>query len=510
MELIRKYLTDPSSGFEAPAAFLLESVQGEGGLNVASSRWFKELVDFAREIGSLIILDDVQAGCGRCGTFFSFETMRAVPDNDPEQECYVLYTSGSSGRPKGVPISQGNICAFLEAALPVYQVGANDRVYQGVSLSFDFAIEEIWPAWAAGATLIASERTLQPVAEELDELLRAERITVLCVVPTVLATLGKPWPELRQLVVSGEACPAELANRWALPGIRMLNAYGPTEITVSATIGGLHRNQPVTLGHALPHLRLSVRDANLILLPDGTMGRNSEISTLSHFDPTQLTLGEECFVADLAAVGVANHACGEMRMSPTVVGNRSFVGNGAVLPSGSTLHDGVLLGVYSCPTTPEVTRDCLGVPAFDLPGRETLEAADTLTFHPAWWRLLGRSTCDVLRILGPPTVLTISYVVWFHAAISWLGDWFTGCIYLTLIYLLLQLALVLFCMLAKWLVIGRYRPCVAAVWTHFVWRTQWITGWYEAIAVPALVDWLTGTPWWSGIHHGLARTRSRR
>jgi non-ribosomal peptide synthetase-like protein len=1027
--------------------------------------------------------------------------------DDADAECYVLYTSGSTGLPKGVPISEGNICAFMTAALPIYDVRATDRVYQGVSLSFDFALEELWPAWAAGATLVASDRTPQPVGEDLGELLRHSRISVLCVVPTVLSSLPASWPELRQLVVSGEACPAELVNRWAKPGIRMLNAYGPTEITVSATIGELRAQQPVTLGHALPHLRLSVRDARLLELPDGEVGelcvagsgvayrgylnrpdqtasrfvpdddgagrmyrtgdlvsrmpdgrylyfgraddqiklrgqriepgeiesvllsdpavanaaviawsppermaelaayvhlrsgyrddpawrdrltqrlaehlppamrpslldvlpdwpelsngktdrrrlpapsgarlgavafaggdesldplgeqiravwqrvlavghvpatghffhelgghsmtaavavstlrrefglgrlavadlyrhprladfamlcgsratlerepvalaaktpiprrspwicglaqlgvlvfmaatwslpgwimvrllgahapldalllagattplwllldallmpllayrvigrlepgrypvwgavylkfwikrkllqmspgrllaghrwwsaylrslgarigpdgviasgliavpelislgagvhidadgavlpyeikdgwltlapiavaddctigcgavlqagavlpagaelapqsalfggdqaragwrhvgnpaqavaplpvadsrtrrtprpallpllflfllptvaswplvlvglrnlryglgifwlaplsgvafgislalltivvvrhclrrplptaipldsvdysrkwladrvitmhqllshavydtiftpillralgvkvgKGAELSTVSHFDPSSLTMGDYCFVADLAAAGVPRHAQGHMHIAPTVIGARAFVGNGAILPAGTNLADDTLLGAHSCSEASHIVADCLGVPAFDLQHRDRDETtAARLTFTPPLWRMIGRALCDVMRVSGPVVLFTLGYLVWFRFAIDWRGNAGLGYGLSVLLSLALQVALVAVCVLAKWLVVGRYRPRVAPLWTNFVWRAQWMTGWYEAVALPALLEWLTGTPW---------------
>ncbi len=73
-------LTDPSSGVDAPAAIIFETVQGEGGLNAASREWVRNIAAVAKRHGALLIVDDVQAGCGRTGTFFSFENMGVVPD----------------------------------------------------------------------------------------------------------------------------------------------------------------------------------------------------------------------------------------------------------------------------------------------------------------------------------------------------------------------------------------------------------------------------------------------
>ena len=79
-EFLDAMLKDKSGGVDAPAAILLETVQGEGGLNAASPEWVKRIAKLAKEHGALLIIDDIQAGCGRCGTFFSFEKMGVMPD----------------------------------------------------------------------------------------------------------------------------------------------------------------------------------------------------------------------------------------------------------------------------------------------------------------------------------------------------------------------------------------------------------------------------------------------
>ena len=80
LEMLAQMLDDPSSGLEPPAAFIVETVQGEGGLTVASTEWMRGLEQLAHKHGSLLIVDDIQAGCGRTGSFFSFEAMGISPD----------------------------------------------------------------------------------------------------------------------------------------------------------------------------------------------------------------------------------------------------------------------------------------------------------------------------------------------------------------------------------------------------------------------------------------------
>lgn len=79
-DLLERRLSDPSSGLDAPAAILVETVQGEGGLNAASPEWLRKINSIAQRYGALMIVDDIQAGCGRTGRFFSFEGMGFTPD----------------------------------------------------------------------------------------------------------------------------------------------------------------------------------------------------------------------------------------------------------------------------------------------------------------------------------------------------------------------------------------------------------------------------------------------
>ncbi|MFJ5101305.1 Pls/PosA family non-ribosomal peptide synthetase [Streptomyces sp. NPDC088554] len=193
----------------------------------------------------------------------------AEPD-DPTG--YIMYTSGSSGRPKGVEIAQSSICNFLDVVPRVYDVRPGDRVYQGMTISFDFSIEEIWPTWSVGATLVAGPVGSGRLGAELGEFLDDRRITMLYCVPTLLETITQELPYLRSIIVGGEACPAQLVEHWSRPGRRMLNTYGPTETTVTATWAELLPGRSVTIGTPLPTYTVVLLDGDHRAVSAGSVG----------------------------------------------------------------------------------------------------------------------------------------------------------------------------------------------------------------------------------------------
>ena len=146
-----------------------------------------------------------------------------------EQLAYIIYTSGTTGKPKGVVIEHPSICNFVSVAAEVYGYKDTDRVYQGMTIAFDFSVEELWVPLLAGAALVPGKTGLNLVGQELSDFLRKNKVTGFCCVPTLLATINDDLPDLRILLVSGEACPQDLVSRWSKNGRIMLNAYGPTE-----------------------------------------------------------------------------------------------------------------------------------------------------------------------------------------------------------------------------------------------------------------------------------------
>ncbi len=209
-------------------------------------------------------------GCG--AMLATLPNSRPRVSLDDEGLCYIMYTSGSTGRPKGVAITQSNICNFLTVVTPIYGVTAADRVYQGLSIAFDFSIEEIWPTWIGGATLIAGPTDWRRIGSGLADFLNEHRVTVLCGVPTLLATLDRDLPSLRTVILGGEPCPRDLMLRWTRPGRRLLNTYGPTETTVTATWTELRPDQPVTIGRPLPGYTVHLLDDQLQPVAPGEIG----------------------------------------------------------------------------------------------------------------------------------------------------------------------------------------------------------------------------------------------
>jgi non-ribosomal peptide synthetase-like protein len=222
-----------------------------------------------------------------------------------DELCYVVYTSGSTGRPKGVAIEHASICNFVRTAVEVYGIEASDRVYQGMTIAFDFSVEEIWVPLLAGATLVPKPAGGSLVGQELWEFLDANRVTALCCVPTLLATLDHDLPGLGFLLVSGEACPADLVARWHKPGRRFLNVYGPTEATVTATWTPVEPGRPVTIGVPLPTYSVVILDpAEAKALPPGELGEIGIAGVgLASGYVNRDDLTERAFIPDFLGIG---------------------------------------------------------------------------------------------------------------------------------------------------------------------------------------------------------------
>jgi amino acid adenylation domain-containing protein/non-ribosomal peptide synthase protein (TIGR01720 family) len=191
---------------------------------------------------------------------------------------YMIYTSGTTGQPKGVMIERAALAYFTAAAIHTYGLEPSDRVLQFASISFDAAVEEIFPTLAVGATLVLRSPQV-PMAAELLHHCRAQQITVLDL-PTAywqqLVHQLQPQdlpPSLRMVIIGGEAIDATAVAAWQRlnqPQIQVWNGYGPTEATVVATVGTLQADGAI--GSPLPGRMVQILDRWQRPVADGVVG----------------------------------------------------------------------------------------------------------------------------------------------------------------------------------------------------------------------------------------------
>lgn len=185
---------------------------------------------------------------------------------------YVIYTSGSTGRPKGVAVTHRGLPGLAAAKISTMRVTEVSRFLQFASPSFDAFLTELTATIGSGAALVVPKPgTL--AGETLRAVLREQRITHAVLPPAAAATVSpEDFPDLRTLIVAGEACPAGLVEQWA-PYVRFVNAYGPTENTVCATMTGpMVPGEQVTIGKPIAGVDVHVLDRDLRPLPVGEIG----------------------------------------------------------------------------------------------------------------------------------------------------------------------------------------------------------------------------------------------
>ncbi|MBM7119958.1 amino acid adenylation domain-containing protein [Dyella kyungheensis] len=193
----------------------------------------------------------------------------------PANLAYVIYTSGSTGKPKGVMVEHQSACHLIAAQAAHFETGQGSRVLQFASYSFDACVFEMLLAFSSGATLVIPASNIPLAGESLVECIRSAAITHALLPPAVLA--GIPAEEaletLTLLVVGGDVLTQDIVRRWA-NGRRLVNAYGPTEITVVASLYDCPSDFAGTppIGRPMSNTRIYILDAHGEPVPVGVAG----------------------------------------------------------------------------------------------------------------------------------------------------------------------------------------------------------------------------------------------
>ena len=239
-------------------------------------------------------------------------------------------------------------------------------------------------------------------------------------------------------------------------------------------------------------------------LMGATVGDRAEISTATSVVHDLVTIGPESFIADGVVLGAARAVPGAMILDRTVVGRRTFVGNSALIPAGSTIGDNALIGVLSRPPddaglAAAAGATWFGSPPLRLPTRQVVTLFDEgARFNPPRHLVAARLAIETLRTILPLSI----FIALLSLLLSVVGDladlehpgWAIAAAFIPL-YLAFVITAGLAVVVLKRIVVGRYSAVTKPLWSFFVWRTELVTATYENLAVNLLLEPLRGTPW---------------
>jgi non-ribosomal peptide synthetase-like protein len=231
------------------------------------------------------------------------------------------------------------------------------------------------------------------------------------------------------------------------------------------------------------------------------IGKMVELSTAASTTPDLINLNDGSTIADEASLGSPHIERGWMTIAPVRLGRRSFIGNSAVVPAGSTLGDGSLVGVLSITPKPGISERThatwFGSPAILFPKREaSAHFSEERTYNPPKKLRFARAAFELLRVTLPPAgfiVVAASVIVTALALWSRYGL-FTTMLILPVVLGIACTVILLAVVVVKWIVVGRYKPFVKPLWSNFVWRLELVNALYEFLAAPIMLEALQGTP----------------
>ncbi|HEU5377047.1 MAG TPA: amino acid adenylation domain-containing protein [Ktedonobacteraceae bacterium] len=270
--------------------------QSDAQAVLTKSRFLSQLE--AQGAKYLVTLDELkpfQKAKRRSGRVFEKEDLARAPDADlplrssATDLAYVIYTSGSTGVPKGVMIEQGSVLNLVSWAQETFGLTHRSRLTQNYSLAFDASVQEIFSAWASGATLYPIPESIQVSPSLFVPWLREHAISCWDTIPSLWYQIvhfiaSQPdeksitFPQLEVLVLGGEALHADKIHEWVRHvshAHRIYNVYGPTEATVTATyylVSPDDKRSSVPIGQAVDNAEVYLLDENFHPCMPGTEG----------------------------------------------------------------------------------------------------------------------------------------------------------------------------------------------------------------------------------------------
>jgi len=246
----------------------LEFMLGDAGVDVV-------IADPEGEAGMTALGATVLVAQREWPALAGYDSSDLGPTAEPANAAYAIYTSGSTGKPKGVVVEHRNVVNFVQGMVQHWPLGVGDRFLQFASLNFDVSVMDLFLALCSGGAAIFGSRETLLSPPRLAELMRSEKVTFACLPPAVLNLLtGEEFPDQRVLISAGEELLPTLVAKWLRPGLRMTNGYGPTEVTIGATMMELTPDDinPPPIGMPKPNYRAYVLDPHLNPVPVGVAG----------------------------------------------------------------------------------------------------------------------------------------------------------------------------------------------------------------------------------------------